>query len=135
MANFYVGNPDAGGKYIGSKLIPNIPGNSFVNASIQWNTSGYTGEQSIYVILDRADQVDEIDETNNSTSVETYILTRPDLFSDNISLSDLEPMLNETVTMSISLSNEGEADSAESLVMVYDGEKSQGGSLVGEGAA
>lgn len=135
MANFYVGNPDAGGKYIGSKLIPNIPGNSFVNASIQWNTSGYTGEQSIYVILDKADQVDEIDETNNSTSVETYILTRPDLFSDNISLSDLEPMLNETVTMSISLSNEGEADSAESLVMVYDGEKSQGGSLVGEGAS
>ncbi len=135
MAAFFVGDPTAGGKYIGSKLIPQIEGESYVDATIQWNTSGFTGEQTVFVILDRADQIVEMDEENNIALKDFYILTRPDLMTESLDLSDREPVLNETVSLSFSLVNNGEADSTESKVAVYDGERSKDGVLVGEGIA
>lgn len=135
MVTFYVGDPNQGGRYIGSKLVPSIHGGSFVDAEIQWNTSGYTGDQTIHVVLDRANQIQEMDESNNSTSAEFYVLTRPDLKSESHALSNPEPVQNETVSFSFALANGGEADSTQTKISVYDGEKSLDGTFVGEGIA
>lgn len=135
MVAFYVGDPNQGGRYIGSKLVPSIHGGSFVDAEIQWNTSGYMGDQTIHVVLDRPNQIQEMDESNNSASAEFYILTRPDLKSESLALSNPEPVQNETVSLNFALANGGEADSTQTKISVYDGEKSLDGTLVGEGIA
>lgn len=132
MVNYFVGNPAEGGRYIGSKLVSSILAGSYVDAVLNWDTSGYVGNQEVYAAVDYSSQIPEIDETNNITSQSLTIRTRPDLSISLISLSDFEPVVGESVTLTISETNLGESDAASSLVSAYVGDPQDGGVLLGE---
>jgi hypothetical protein len=85
-----------------------------------------------YAAVDYSSQIPEIDETNNITSQSLTIRTRPDLSISLISLSDFEPVVGESVTLTISETNLGESDAASSLVSAYVGDPQDGGVLLGE---
>lgn len=89
------------------------------------DTSGYVGNQEVYAAVDYSSQIPEIDETNNITSQSLTIRTRPDLSISLISLSDFEPVVGESVTLTISETNLGESDAASSLVSAYVGGSSR----------
>lgn len=132
MVNFFAGDPDFGGKYIGSKLVSHILAGSYGDAVLNWDTSGYVGEQDIFAVVDYGSQIPEMDETNNITSKSLVIRNRPDLSIELISPSDYEPVVGESVTLMISTANLGESDAASSLVSVYIGDPLDGGGLLGE---
>jgi hypothetical protein len=132
MVNFFAGDPDFGGKYIGSKLVSHILAGSYGDAVLNWDTSGYVGEQDIFAVVDYGSQIPEMDETNNITSKSLVIRNRPDLSIELISPSDYEPVVGESVTLMISTANLGESDAASSLVSVYIGDPLDGGGWLGE---
>ncbi len=51
MVNYFVGNPAEGGRYIGSKLVSSILAGSYVDAVLNWDTSGYVGNQEVMRLL------------------------------------------------------------------------------------
>jgi len=132
MVNYFVGNPQEGGKYIGGKLVPSILADNYVDTNLMWNTSGYTGAHEIYAVVDIASQIPEMDEENNTTSLSVSILTRPDLLNTAIQLSDDEPVVGETIIISLTETNQGQADSLPSVVSVFDSDPNDGGLLLGE---
>lgn len=132
MVNFFIGNPASGGKYIGSRLVSNILAGGFGDAVLNWDTSGYVGDQEIFAVADYGSQIPEMDETNNITSLSLTIRNRPDLSVTLISLSDDEPVVGESVTLTIAETNLGESDAASSLISVYVGDPLDGGVLLGE---
>lgn len=134
MVNYFVGNPQEGGKYIGGKLVPSILAGSYVDVSLLWNTSGYTGAHEVYAVLDIASQIPEMDEENNTTTLSVSILTRPDLLNTAFRLSDPEPVVGETITVSLTEANQGEADASLTTISVYEGDPNDGGILLGESA-
>lgn len=132
MVNFFAGDPAHGGKYIGSRLVSNIIAGSYGDAVLNWDTSGYVGDIEIFAVVDYGAQIPEMDETNNTTSQSLTIRNRPDLSVTLISLSDDEPVVGESVTLTISETNLGESDAASSLVSVYVGDTVDSGILLGE---
>lgn len=132
MVNFFAGDPAYGGRYIGSRLVSNILAGSYGDAVLNWDTSGYVGDHEIFAVADYGAQIPEMDETNNTTSLSLTIRKRPDLSVTLISLSDDEPVVGESVTLTISESNLGESDAASSLVSVYVGDTVDSGILLGE---
>ncbi len=132
MVNYFVGNPQEGGKYIGGALVPSILADTYVDANLLWNTAGYTGTHDVYAVLDLASQIPEMDEENNTTSLTVTILTRPDLLNTRIQLSDDEPVVGESIKVSLTETNQGQADAALSAVSVYVGDPNDGGVLLGE---
>ena len=132
MVNFFAGDPAYGGRYIGSRLVSNILAGSYGDAVLNWDTSGYVGDIEIFAIVDYSAQIPEMDETNNTTSQSLTIRNRPDLTVTLISLSDNEPMVGESVTLTVSETNLGESDAASSLVSVYIGDTVDNGILLGE---
>lgn len=132
MVNYFVGNPQEGGTYIGSKLLPSILADHYVDANLLWRTSGYTGTHEIYAVVDMASQIAEMNEANNTTALSVSILTRPDLLNTGIHLSDDEPVVGESVIITLSETNQGQADALPSSVSVFDGDPITGGLLIGE---
>jgi subtilase family serine protease len=75
---FSLGDPDAGGQVIGVDYV-DVPARGTTVASVPWDTSALgPGDQKIYVVLDRAGDVDEADETNNKAARDIELRLLPD---------------------------------------------------------
>lgn len=79
IASFFAGNPEEDGVYLGSEFIPMLNADDSQTVAMVWDTTGYSGDLEVYVILDVAGQIPELDEENNSTSV-TVIVTGDTVF-------------------------------------------------------
>ena len=66
--HFYLGSPQAGGTLIGSSVVASLPPNDQAATEvITWTTPG-SGIYTLYAVIDQANQVEEINETNNQYS-------------------------------------------------------------------
>ncbi|RLE01019.1 MAG: hypothetical protein DRJ13_07580, partial [Bacteroidetes bacterium] len=68
--------------YIGEQLLGNdtaadIPAGGSATASINWDTTGLTGEHTIAVVVDPLNTVEEVNEFNNSTARSITVLSEP----------------------------------------------------------
>lgn len=64
---FYDGDPDSDGSQIGDEqeILHILIQNEYATVRVNWDTTGDPGSHDIYVVVDRDNIIDEIDETNN----------------------------------------------------------------------
>lgn len=129
-AAFYATAPGWGEWYIGSTFVPNVPAGGTAQASIPWNTLGFTGTVPVRVVVDPYNRLAETDEEDNQATASLTIRTRPDLQVTQIALSDDEPMAGETVTVTLTLRNHGQTAAGAQTVALYDGNPEAGGAIV-----
>jgi len=117
-------------QYIGSVFVPTVPGGGSVPAPFAWNTLGFTGPLTVTATVDPFNRTAEVDEANNSIGVPFTILTRPDLEAVGVTLSDDEPVVGETVTVTASLKNDGQTAAGSQKTILYGGNPDSGGSEI-----
>jgi hypothetical protein len=110
-AAFYAEAPGWGDWYVGSAYVPQVPAGGTAQATIDWNTLGFTGTVPVRVEIDPTNRLTETNEGNNEANTSWDILTRPDLLVTDLSLSDDEPMVGERVTATLILQNRGQTPS------------------------
>ncbi len=134
--SFFATPPDGFGEtYIGAAFVSNIPAGGTADASIQWNTLGFTGDVPVRVVADPYNRVAETNDDNNEATASLTILTRPDLHVTAIELSDPEPVAGQPVTVTLTISNAGQTDAGTSALALYDGNPDDDGTLLGEGTS
>ncbi len=69
IASFFAGDPADGGVYLGSDYFANVAVGGSAQTSVTWDTTGYDGEVEIFVILDAAEQLAELNEDNNFATI------------------------------------------------------------------
>ena len=124
------GQPQGLSLQIGSAYVSNIPTNGTTTTSIVWDTTGFTGTVPVRVVVDPYNRVAETNETNNEASANLTILTRPDLQTTQVTLSNPEPVTNETVNVTLSVRNAGQTAAGSQTVALYDGNPEGGGALI-----
>jgi PKD repeat protein len=130
-AAFFATAPGWGEWYIGSAFVPNIPAGGTARATIPWNTFGFTGTVPVRVVADPYNRLAETSETNNVATATLTIRTRPDLQVTGVALSDDEPVAGETVTVTLTLRNNGQTMAGTQTVVLYQGNPDAGGTVVG----
>lgn len=131
-AAVYATAPGWGDWYVGSAYVPGIPAGLTATATVTWNTLGFTGTVPVRVVLDPYDRLAETNEDNNEASTTFDILTRPDLLITDVALSDDEPVVSETIIITLTLRNRGQTEAGNQTVTLYEGNPSDGGALVGD---
>jgi PKD repeat protein len=130
-ASFFAAASGWGEWYIGSAFVPNIPAGGTAQARISWNTLGFTGTVPVRVVADPYNRLAETSETNNVATATLTIRTRPDLQVTGIALSDDEPVAGGTVTVTLTLRNNGQTTAGTQTVVLYQGNPDAGGTVVG----
>jgi len=130
-AAFFAAAPGWGEWYIGSTFVSNVPAGGTAQATIPWHTLGFTGAVPVRVVVDPYNRVAEISETNNAATATLTIRTRPDLQVTGIALSNDEPVAGETVTVTLTLRNNGQTTAGAQTVALYQGNPDAGGTAVG----
>lgn len=101
-------------------------------ACVDWDTTGFEGDLTLYAVADLVNQVEERDETNNVVTTTVTVLTRPDLYVSTIELSDHEPVAGQSVVAEVTLRNDGQTSAGISTLALYDGDPGNGGTLLGD---
>ena len=126
-AAFFATLPGWGNWYLGSAFVPGVPAGGSAQTSLDWRTLGYTGTVPVRVEIDPYDRITETVETNNVATQTLTILTRPDLQVTDIALSDDEPVVGQTVVVTLTLRNRGQTDAGNQTVALYNGNPTSGG--------
>jgi large repetitive protein len=135
ITKFTLGDPDAGGVTIAPDItIPIIPARSAAPVSIQWNTTGHQGGNSIFVKADPANTIAERDEQNNK-AYKRLEVTAPSgadltLTAGDISFSPQTPNSGDTVTITSTIRNIGTGTADNILVEFSLGNPTAGGTLI-----
>lgn len=135
VSYYAIRNPSTGSgqatqsQYIGSVFIPNVPGAGTEAVPLQWDTLGFVGPMTVTATVDPFNRTPEVIESNNSTGAPFTILTRPDLDFGPvaIALSDDEPVVGETVTVTATLKNNGQTATTSQKTVLYRGNPESGG--------
>ena len=117
-------------QYIGSVFVPNIPAKQSQPAPFDWNTLGFIGPMTVTATVDPFNRTAEVNEANNSALAPFTILTRPDLHSQSLTLSDDEPLVGETITVTASLKNDGQTGAGTQKTILYKGNPDSGGTQI-----
>ena len=127
---FFASNNDVSDWYLGSKYVANVSAIGTELVDFLWDSAGFTGDISIKAIVDPHNQLVEGSELNNEAIKIHHILTRPDLQANGITLSDLEPVVSETITISLNLDNAGQTSAASATHALYRDNPDSGGILI-----
>jgi len=97
---FYVGTESSG-----AKSVPSIAANTSIVEMFTWEAE--VGASSVRIVIDPNDRITESDETNNEITVPFSGTRIPDLMIDSITLSPANPLVGETITISVFVKNTG----------------------------
>jgi hypothetical protein len=127
FVQFYDGDPGAGGILIGGTTITSLPAYSSGQAAIQW-TIPTASAQTIYVVIDPLNSIDELNKTDNIASKNLTSSTLPDLSITSADITIFPPVPDEYIMVGIYIKvrNHGETDASNVLVDVYDGDPDAG---------
>jgi len=102
----YIWDADDNFELVTSETIVNMKAQSVESVTVEWNSAGFVGENSVFVIVDAEDNIPELDETNNYTTRDFYVAA-----TEEISMTttlDLEAyQVNQDVRINIDLWNPG----------------------------
>jgi subtilase family serine protease len=133
-ASFFDGDPALGGVPIGAEQeITSAPPYVSQSVSVAWNTTGKIGVQKIFVIVDPANEISELNEDDNIGSNQVVVISLPDLALANgdISVTPKFPNTSETVTVTATIRNLGQAAAGAFDAVLYDGQPETGGRNLG----
>jgi len=133
VVQFYDGDPSAGGILIGETTITTIPAFGSSQASVSW-TVPTASLRKVFVRIDPLNSIDEIDETDNIALRNLTSSTLPDLTlgSADITFSSDPVRIGDSVTIGVTVRNNGQSGAENFLVYVYAGDPDQGGSQIAE---
>ncbi|MEW6683736.1 MAG: CARDB domain-containing protein [Nitrospirota bacterium] len=122
------GAPESGGTLLTSETRTLVPGEE-QTLTATWTATA--GIHDLYVVLDRANQLVEITETNN----QAVLRVMPDLVDLLVSATDLaftpsHPVIGDLVTFTATVRNLGIRESGAFSVALYDGDPASGGLLL-----
>jgi len=126
----YADTPEWGDWYIGSAFVPEIPVGGAVQASIIWDTLGFTGEIPVRVVVDPYSRLTEFSKDNNQATANLTILTRPNLHASFADFSNPEPVVGETITVPLQVENLGQTNAGLFAAALYDGNPDVDGELL-----
>src|SRR5574341_15974 len=132
VVRFYSGDPASGGVEIGpDQVIPNIAAGSSSLAAVTYDFTD-TGSRTIFVVADPDNQIVETSETDNKASARLWVATSPDLtvFSDDLKPATYVPVAGTAFALEYTVRNLGETAADAFSVSLYDGDPSQGGTLL-----
>jgi hypothetical protein len=107
-------------RIVGAALTPNVPAGGSAQASVSWNTLGYTGTTAVRVIGDPYSRLNESDESNNAAGSTLTIRTRPDLAVVAVAPAQLEVIAGQAVTLTATVTNTGQTDAPLQQVAFFD---------------
>lgn len=127
-AELFDGAPEAGGVPIASQTLTMAPGSE---QTITANWPVASGIHQIFIVLDRANNVIETDETNNRASVKVM----PDMVDISLSADDLvlnppRPVVGDSVALTVTAHNQGIRETGSFNLALYDGDPAAGGVLL-----
>ena len=127
---FYADAGMWGNIYMGSALVPAISMGDIATATVQWDSLGFTGELPVHLIIDPYERMAESNKDNNLFTKDLTILTRPNLQSAFTAFSNPEPVVGETITVSLQVDNLGQTGSGTFATALYEGNPEEGGELL-----
>ena len=104
------------GSYRDHQGVQRIDADANVTKSFTWFAKA--GPHEIKVIVDKASQVTESDETNNEKTI-TFSPLAPDLFIEAITWSPESPAKGDNITFTVSITNQGSGRADYSRVAYY----------------
>lgn len=129
--DFYFGDPQHGGILIDSQTIPSLLPNQIVDVTSEWTSR--PGTHRLYVVVDPANAVTELNENNNTANVELHVPgePKPDLSvsSSEVTFGRFSPSCGERVPITARVRNTGSACGS-FQVAFYQGDPLAGGTLI-----
>lgn len=121
--DFYLGIPNYGGELLGTVQVPSIAAAGSAPATLAWTKIPLSGTKLIYVVIDSAEQIEEIDELDNDNFIELKILSLPDLLVESgaINLDPAMPRAGASATVTVTVRNIGEQAAGPVTVQILDG--------------
>ncbi|NOZ68618.1 MAG: hypothetical protein GXP46_05115, partial [Deferribacteres bacterium] len=131
----YSGDPENGGVLLGDSIIDIIYPMETLPVEITWDTSGFRATNSIYVVADPLNNIEEENENNNTSFTEINVTEplKPDPAIEDAVVSPETAEEGETVTVSAVIKNRG-SDVGNIPVSLYLGMPENGGTLLGSTA-
>jgi hypothetical protein len=120
VASFLHGD-DATGTLLGGAFVDALPAGGDTTVSMPWDTTGYTGTQTLTVIADPNDHLAETDEGNNQASTTVTVLTKPDLRIPSLTPSETELVEGQSISVTAVVSNTGQTAAPASTLALYAG--------------
>lgn len=111
VVGYYLGDPNNGGRLLGNSYVATIAAGGTAIASLSWKTTGYTGNQTIFAVVDPPNAIGEGNENNNVVSLPFYIKTKPDLRIQNIAVDKTDTLVGEAIRVTTTISNISDTDS------------------------
>lgn len=130
---FFAALPNGFDWYLGSRYLSSVSP-SGTQASLVWDTTGFTGASTVRVIVDPYNALAETNENNNEATKAATIKTRPNLRVTAITPATLFPMSGETMTVDVAVQNDGQSPGAAATCSLYLGNPDGGGALIGSQA-
>ncbi|MBI5075871.1 MAG: hypothetical protein HZB62_11995 [Nitrospirae bacterium] len=112
VVRHYLGDPASGGTRIGNDIsIPLIGTRGSETVTMQWNTTGHTGKNYIYVVADPDDVIAEYNNWNNTAGKTLKVASTqgPDLTlnSSDITYTPQNPNQGDMLTVTATIRNTG----------------------------
>lgn len=63
-----------------SKILPEIPDSGSASFAFPYDTAGKSGDNTLYLVIDSQNEIFELNNENNTTSLSFVVLQRPDLY-------------------------------------------------------
>jgi len=118
------------GEPIANRTIHQIPRGESRDTNLSWNAT-LSGWHTIRVVVDPYNTTAEFNENNNKASKNIWIYPAlPDLTPTNIDFSDSTPLVNQTITISANVLNNGGIEARNVLVSFKDGDQSSGNTTI-----
>ncbi len=93
-------------------------------SEVNWNTTGFEGDFTVYAVIDPKNLTDETNELNNTILAPIFIRPRPTsdimLTKYDIEFSDSEPMESEIIFINATIYNVGVLDSKADVLVYLD---------------
>lgn len=126
--NFYEGDPEAGGRLLGTVNLAGLADNTFIDVTLE-DVRNLTGAANIFAVVDPDGLIEECNNANDSLQV-----AGPPIFAD-LEISGLQITDNGAtvpVTLTFTVANSGAISTPnQSLVAFYSGSPLSGGALLG----
>ncbi len=126
---FFDGEPAAGGELIGTARIPAIGTGESAAASVVWDRVPDAGDRFIFTVVDPGGLIEEVSEDDNLVFNELVVASLPDpaLTPGSFELSPVIPRPGSTVSVTVTVTNQGEQAAEDLTVRLLDAEPSAGG--------
>ena len=125
---FTYGHPDSGGMLIEPEFRIALGPDSAETLTVQWVVQ--EGINRIYVVVDPEDVENELSESNNIASIDCYAVADLAVDSADISFDNPNPLVGDTVIVTVAVHNIGPVASDSVLVAFYEGNPNDSASVL-----